>query len=83
MLPSEALDRASTLDLRVLEISTKWNVRRERLQSEPEKVHQEDYTREFGTDQLQDMMNSARGIDNANNKEHNGEEPKQDDSEVS
>jgi len=60
ILPSEALERASTLDLRVLEVSSKWETRKQRLEKEPEKVKAEDETKKYGQDKLKEMMDSVR-----------------------
>lgn len=67
LLPSEALDRANTLDFRVMEIATKWELRRQRLADpvEKAKVEAEDLQKQYSQNDLQQMIDNVNGEGNA------------------
>ena len=57
MLPSEALDRATTFDLKVLDVSAKWELRKHKvaLGEEPEKI-----TPKLTQEQMMAMINRVK-----------------------
>ncbi len=60
LLPSEALARASTFDLRVLEVSSMWITRKQREATEPGLVAAEDLTRTLGQEELKARMQATK-----------------------
>jgi hypothetical protein len=57
-LPSEALDRATTFDLRVLDASTKWS--NKQYEDADAKANGRKPTPKLSTQQMLDMIKSAR-----------------------
>lgn len=60
-LPSEALSRATTLDLVVLDISARWSKKRN---DEAEGKKEETITPNLSTEEMQAMLNRVRGAKN-------------------